>query len=290
MTSDGWIWGAADEAGTLNRIGPAEVKRAATLVCDGVVISLAQPLGKRTAVPPHRPGVQHFMDRDGGDYAAGARQPGGFQFAEDTLLLPLHVGTHVDALCHVWCQDRLYNGFPGSGTRSTTGAMKLGVDKMPPSVTRGVLLDFVKLRGGPLPDGAAIDAAEVERAFAAAGTTPQPGDAILMRTGWLERQQSGAPISFNDEPGIETSAARLFSAAGIGLLGADNYAIEVLPFAKGTIFPVHQHLIRDHGMPLLEGLSLAALAAQATRPFMFAMAPLPIEGGTASPVAPMAIL
>ncbi len=290
MTAAGWIWGEADEAGTLNRIGPAETRRAAALVCDGVVISLAQPLGKRTAVPPHRPGVQHFMDRDGGDYAAGARQPGGFQFAEDTLLLPLHVGTHIDALCHVWCQDRLYNNFPGSGTRSTTGAMKLGVDKMPPSVTRGVLLDFVKLRGAPLPDGAAIDAGEVERAFAAAGTTPQPGDAILMRTGWLERQQSGAAISFNDEPGIEISAARLFSAAGIALLGADNYAIEVLPFAKGTIFPVHQHLIRDHGMPLLEGLALADLAVQATRPFMFAMAPLPIEGGTASPVAPMAIL
>ncbi len=230
------------------------------------------------------------MDRDGGDYAAGARQPGGFQFAEDTLLLPLHVGTHVDALCHVWCQDRLYNGFPGTGTRSTTGATRLGVDKMPPTVTRGVLLDFVKLHGAPLPDGTPITAEDVERAFIAAGTTPQAGDAILMRTGWIERQQAGEPISFNAEPGIEISAARLFSAANVALIGADNYAIEVLPFAKGAIFPVHQHLIRDHGMPLLEGLSLSVLAAHVRRPFMFAMAPLPIEGGTASPVAPMAIL
>ena len=86
------------------------------------------------------------------------------------------------------------------------------------------------------------------------------------------------------------SAARLLSGAKVALIGADNYAIEVLPFPAGAIFPVHQHLIRDHGMPLLEGLALAELAAQVRRPFLFAMAPLPIAGATASPVAPMAIL
>ena len=32
---------------------------------------------------------------------------GGFQFAEDTVVLPLHIGTHIDALCHAWCDDGL---------------------------------------------------------------------------------------------------------------------------------------------------------------------------------------
>ena len=96
-------WGTDDEAGALNHIGVAQVQRAAALVRTGQVIRLAQPLSRHTPVPAHRTGLQHFMGRDGGDYAAGAGRPGGFQFAEDTVVMPLHIGTHIDALCHAWC-------------------------------------------------------------------------------------------------------------------------------------------------------------------------------------------
>ncbi len=76
----------------------------------------------------------------------------------------------------------------------------------------------------------------------------------------------------------------------MALVGADNYAIEVLPFPAGTVFPVHQCLIRNYGVPLLEGLSLRALAETGQGEFAFAAAPLPIVGGTASPIVPMAVL
>ena len=76
MSAEAWgTWGAEGERGALNRIGPAQVRDAAALVRTGVVLSLAQPLSPRTPVPPHRDAVMHFMDRDGGDYAAGARRP-----------------------------------------------------------------------------------------------------------------------------------------------------------------------------------------------------------------------
>ena len=157
VTREAWRrWGEDDERGALNHIAAAQIRGAAALVRSGEVLSLAQPLSPRTPVPRHRAGVQHFMGRDGGDYAAGARRPGGFQFAEDTVMLPLHIGTHIDALCHAWYDDALYNGFPGSGTRSTSGATRCGIDKMGPIVGRGVLLDIAGARGGPLPDGAAI--------------------------------------------------------------------------------------------------------------------------------------
>jgi kynurenine formamidase len=291
MTEEAWnLWGAEDEKGALNRIGPAEVRAAAALVKTGQVLSLAQKLSPRTAVPPHRNGVMHFMDRDGGDYAAGARQPGGFQFAEDTLLLPLHVGTHIDALCHVWHDDKLYNGFPGDGTRSTNGAARCGIDKMPPIFTRGLLLDIVRLRGANVPDGESIGLAELRAAAAQAEVSPAEGDAVLIRTGWLERQQAGEAISFNAEPGIDLEAGLWLAQSGVALIGADNYAIEVLPFPEGKVFPVHQCLIRDYGIPLLEGLSLRALSDTGAGAFAFAAAPLPIVGGTASPIVPMAIL
>ena len=103
MSQESWgRWGSEDERGALNHIGSEDVRRAAGLVRSGEVLSLAQSLSARTPVPKHRAGIQHFMGRDGGDYAAGARRPGGFQFAEDTAVMPLHIGTHIDALCHAW--------------------------------------------------------------------------------------------------------------------------------------------------------------------------------------------
>jgi hypothetical protein len=136
---DAWgRWGAEDERGAVNMIGPNEVRRAAGLIKSGHVIPLGQPISPKTPVPPHRAPMQHFMNRDGGDYAAGGKRPGGFQFGEDTVVMPLQFATHVDALCHAWCDDQLYNGFSSTGTRSTTRATRCGVEKMGTIVTRGV--------------------------------------------------------------------------------------------------------------------------------------------------------
>jgi kynurenine formamidase len=283
-------WGTDDERGALNHIGPDRVRRATGLVQSGHVVNLAQPLSPRTPVPKHRSGIQHFMTRDGGDYAAGARRPGGFQFAEDTVVMPLHIGTHIDALCHAWCDDCLYNGFPGRGTRSTSGALRCGIDKMPPIVTRGVLLDLAGLHGGPLDAGASIGRADLIRATEVAAVGIEAGDAVLIRTGWQEAQAGSADISFDAEPGIDVEAALWLAESGVAVVGADNFAIEAIPFPPGTVFPVHQRLIRDFGIPLLEGLVLHSLAEHRRGQFLFVAAPLPVVGGTGSPLTPVAVL
>src|SRR2546429_4258662 len=172
-------WGGDDERGALNAIGPEQVRRAIGLVRSGQIVVLGHPMSPKTPVPNHRSPMQHFMDRDGGDYAAGAKRPGGFQFAEDTVVLPLQFATHVDALCHAWTDDKLYNGFPSVGTRSTTRATRCGIEKMGPIVSRGVLLDMVRATGGPLPIGATVSRAMVESAAAHAPAALGP------RQGWL---------------------------------------------------------------------------------------------------------
>ena len=283
-------WGAEDERGALNYIGPAEVRRATALVRSGEVLRLAQLLSAKTPVPAHRCGLQHFMGRDGGDYAAGAGRPGGFQFAEDSVMMPLHIGTHVDALCHAWYDDQLYNGYLGNTIRSTTGAARLGVEKMPPIVTRGVLLDLVRLKGRVLADGESIGIADLQAAAAAAGVLPGRGDAVLLRTGWLEAQKGVKKVDFNAEPGIDTDAAQWLAECCVAMVGADNFAIEVLPFPEGKVFPVHQLLIRDFGVPLLEGLMLDPLVASGRHEFLFIASPLPIVGATGSPLAPVVVL
>jgi len=283
-------WGTEDERGALNHIGPEQVRRATTLVRTGEVLRLAQLLSSRTPVPSHRCGLQHFMGRDGGDYAAGAKRPGGFQFAEDTVVMPLHIGTHVDALCHAWYDDQLYNGYLGNTLRSTTGASRLGIEKMPPGVTRGILLDLVRLKGRVLENGETVGRADLEAAAKAAGVQPEKGDAVLLRTGWLEARKGVKNPSFNEEPGIDVEGALWLAGLDVAMVGADNFAVEVLPFPTGTVFPVHQRLIRDFGIPLLEGLMLDPLVASGRHEFMFVASPLPIVGATGSPLAPIAVL
>ena len=143
MAENNWgRWGSDDELGALNWLNSKLVLEALKLVREGRVFSLAIPIGQDTPMPAHRHAPAHFMDRDGGDYAAGAKRPGGLQFAEDTILLSTHTGTHIDSLAHVWYEDQLYNGFPANTIRSTTGAQRCGINKLGPLVGRGILLDL----------------------------------------------------------------------------------------------------------------------------------------------------
>ena len=283
-------WGPEDEAGSFNLIGPAQVKRAAGLVRTGEVLRLAQPLSHKTPVPRHRSGMQHFMGRDGGDYAAGAKRPGGFQFAEDTVVMPLHIGTHIDALCHAWCEEKMFNGYRETTMRSTSGATRLGVEKMPPAFTRGVLIDMVRLRRRIMHVGEVISRQDIETCLSNTGLRVEPGDAVLLHTGWLASQLNNTDIDFNQEPGIDHEAGLWLAQQDVALIGADNFAVEVLPFAPGTVFPVHQCVIRDFGIPLLEGLMLEPLTKTGRADFLFVAAALPIVGATGSPLTPLAIL
>jgi kynurenine formamidase len=86
------------------------------------------------------------------------------------------------------------------------------------------------------------------------------------------------------------AAARWLAERGVAAVGADNFAVEHIPFPPEKVFPVHQCLIRDFGIPLIEGLVLAPLAEAGASSFLFMAAPLPIRGATGSPLAPLAVL
>lgn len=280
-------WGADDEIGAPNLVGPEQVKAAGAMIAQGRILRLGMDLGPATVVPPHRKRVERHMTRDGGDYAAGARRPGGFQFAEEVWSFAAHSGTHIDALSHAWYDDEIYNGFPGAGTRTTTGAKRCGAEKLTPLVTRGVLLDVAP--GSSLPASTPVTAARLQATAEAAGVTLRPGDVVLIRTGWVGAM-IGDPAGYCDhEPGIDLGAAQWLADADVAAVGADNYAIEAQPSAPGTMFPVHQLLLRDCGIPLIENMVLDALAAEGVAEFCFVAAPLPLVGGTAGPVSPLAI-
>ncbi|TFD02977.1 cyclase family protein [Cryobacterium sp. TMT1-66-1] len=287
---DNWgRWGDLDEIGAPNLIDHAKVRDAVGLVNQGRVISLAQPLGPAAGVPGHRNRGSRFMDRDAGDYALGARSPGGFRFAEDTVQLSTHSGTHMDALAHVWEGDELFNGHSSANVRSTTGAKKLGADKLQPCVTRGVLLDFVAATGSGLPSSTPIGSVELVEAYRRANVTPSPGDAVLLRTGWWD-STGFSDEYFALEPGLSDDGAQWLAERDVAYVGADNYAVEVQPDPGGATFPVHLRLLHKFGVPLIENLDLRELAGTGIGTFLLVLAPIGLQGSTGSPLNPLAVV
>lgn len=284
-------WGPQDERGAANLMTPAQVKAAASMVRSGRVFSLSLPISARDVpVLPGRASPQHFMRRDGGDYAAGLTRKGGFETTDDVVLLPTHAGTHIDALAHVADGGRLYNGYALSGVRSN-GAAHCGIDKLPALVGRGVLLDLCALNGvGLLEPGYVITPEDLQACEERQSVSVAEGVVVLIRTGWLDVfRREGPQAFFGSEPGIGMAAAKWLAERDAAAIGADNYAVEVVPTEDGRPGPVHRVLVRDCGIYLMEMLVLDELAAAGVGEFLFVAAPLPIAGGVGSPINPIAI-
>jgi len=184
------------------------------------VVSLALPMiAGQGPIASMRAPMQHFMLRDGGDYAAGRPERGGMGWADDSILVACHGTTHLDALAHVWQDGQLWNGFPAARV-SSQGAAYCGIEKAGPVVTRGLFLDFAG-QGPGLAPGEAITAAQLADAVRAAGLTPAPGDALLLRTGWLRQWRDGA-AGVDSCPGLDAGCADWLRDSEIALVGADN--------------------------------------------------------------------
>jgi kynurenine formamidase len=286
---NGWgRWGPDDELGALNLLGPAEVLRGLGAVRDGTVLSLAAPIvsGQGFGIAG-RPAPAHYMMRDGGDYAAGLPERAGFGFADDAVILATHGVTHVDALAHVWQNGQMYNGIP-SATVSSRGAARLGIEKMRPVITRGVFVDGAP--GGVRDAADRIHADELARLLAAGGSELVPGDALLVRTGWLPAATAGHADA-SAWPGLDRDCGDWLAERGVVLVGADNVAVEAYPSGDpGCQVPLHIGLLRGHGVYLAELMDLEQLAAAGRSTFLFLLAPLRLVGAVGSPVAPVAVL
>jgi hypothetical protein len=288
---DGWgRWGADDERGAANLVDGQATGRGLQAVRQRRVVSLAAPIvANRGPGVAGRPAPQHFMIRDGGDYAAGLPERAGFGFADDYLALPTHGVPHLDALAHVWQGGQLYNGHPATAVTSR-GAAKCGIEKAGPIVTRGVLADLVPPGERWLPPGTRVSAGRLRQALTAAGITLERGDALLVRTGWQQAWAAGQADA-TSWPGLDAGCAEFLAGCGIAVVAADNPGVEAFPSGDpGCQVPLHVALLRGHGIYFCELLDLAELAAAGQPGFLFVVAPLPIAGAVGSPVAPVAVV
>lgn len=284
----GGRFGPDDERGAANLVDMAATLRGVAAAGQGRVVPLAVPIvnNDRGAAADMRAAPQHFMTRDGGDYAAGLPERAGYGFSDDVIVLPTHGTTHIDALSHVWRDGSMYNGYPATSVTSR-GARRCGIDKLGAIATRALFVDF----GNDSEAGAvrAITSAELQDKIAATGITPEPGDALLVRTGWLKAWREGRADK-KATAGLHHDCADWIVRSGISLVAADNIAVEVIPSRDpGCAMPLHIAVTRDNGVYLAELLDLEALAQAAPACVMLVVAPLGIKGGVGSPITPVAI-
>jgi len=297
MTANWGRWGEDDEIGALNLITAEKRLAALRIPTTGQAISMGQDI-QAAGVPMAQDGIRgfhlrptHFMMYDGGDEASGCSTRGDNYFsAEDYLGLRIHgVTTHVDALSHGWKDETLYNGYSRNVINSF-GAGKLGIQNATSFVTRGVLFDVARTQG--VRSLAVDQRVTVEHLKACHDVVLEPGDAVVVRTGWrnvyYDDPQTYDQLAW---PGLDFEAASWLAAQDVVLVGADTVGVEFAApgFVEGGSRG-HGLLLRDYGMYILELLDLEELSAAHVNEFLFMMAPLRITGGTGSPVNPIALL
>ncbi len=294
MSQHSWYpskWGAEDEVGALQAITPAKIVEAARLVKKGRTYNLAHILEEGI---PSLPFHGQFLYSTFRRHSLDLKSPGKLNDAggmNTRLEMADHTGTHIDGLNHVSIGERLYNGYISDDIMGTFGTTKLGIEKTPPILTRGVLIDVASSSGVQALDGGyAISAKEIRECLNANHLAVSPGDAVLVRTGWGRYWMSDNSKFLGPVPGIDLSAAEWLEREGATVVGSDTWNVEVDPTtpARGAD-AVHQHLITKSGIRMIENLSLEELSQDRVGEFLFVCLPLRIRGGTGSPVTPVAV-
>ena len=97
-----------------------------------------------------------------------------------------------------------------------TGLKELGTEKIPPIVTRGVLLDMAALRGvETVPEGTVYNRAEIEAAVKKQGTPIRKGDVVLFHSGRHAKLATNRGQWWQMHPGPGVEGALYLAADGV---------------------------------------------------------------------------
>ena len=285
-------WGPEDQRGAANRLTPAKVMEANKLIKTGKIYQLGK-------VYEH--GIPLFGSRHYSLIIVGG--PSGGPLGDNKLVWHDEmfsgeigqIGTQFDGLGHIGTrmgnEDVFYNGFKRSDFSKAYGLEKLGVENVGVFFTRGVLIDVAGYKGVErLEVGYVITVADIEGALKKQNVSVGEGDVVIFRTGhgtlWMKDNET-----FNaGQPGIGMAAGQWLVDQKIAMVAGDTWGLEVVPGEDPALaFPVHQLLIVQHGIYILENLDLEELAKDQAYEFAFVFSPLRLKGGTGSPGNPIAV-
>jgi kynurenine formamidase len=271
-------FGKDDQTGATNRVSPAVTKAAAAEVQTGKVTTMTFPLVD---------GVPLFGTRftktilTSNTMAPGASLgENNLTYMEDTWLSQSHVGTHLDGVGHIGRGDCYYNQTPMGKYINQNNMTRLGLEHLKSFATRGVIIDLVKvyqdggkLHANPacknpcLDKGTVVTPQDLQAGLKMYNVTLREGDAVFLNTGWgdLFAQYPAQNVLYNSgEPGIGNDAAKWLVDQKVILVGSDTWAVEVIPGeSKDLAFTVHQMLLTDNGIHIIENVKTDLIAAEA---------------------------
>ena len=295
-------WGKDDQIGTLNHVTPNDIVAAGKLIRKGRVfalgLSLKEPI--QSGLFGGRWNPIHTMLATGTDAAAGNQdKPFPYlRYADDAINMPCQASTQWDALCHIFLDDKMYNGFDATEV-DARGAKKLGIEHVRDKMAgRGVLLDIARWKGlDYLPDGYAISNADLDGCAAAQGVTVGRADFVIVRTGQQERclaAKDWSGYAGGNAPGLAFDTCYWIHEKSLAAICLDTWGCEVRPNETNEANqPWHWVVIPVMGLSMGEIFYVKELAedcsADKVYEFFFNAPPLHLPGGAGSPINPQAI-
>jgi kynurenine formamidase len=277
-------WGDDDQRGAINLITPEKRVRSAQLVRSGRSVSISRDFpkipGRNNPMP-----AQHFVQM----HQNGVTDYYGIVYHG-------YVTTHVDALCHVWDDEGMWGGRNAKDVIDTmlTGTRWGGIEHWRDGITtRGVLLDVPKHRGEPyVTVDKPVHGGELAAIVKAEGIELEPGDALVVYSG-REAYQAEHPDWSGyrpPSPGLHASCLPFLRDNDVSVLAWD--LMDAAPNEYGLPWTVHGAIFA-YGIALLDNALLQPLAeacaAERRYEFMLTFAPIPVVGGTGSPVNPIVL-
>jgi kynurenine formamidase len=291
-------WGEDDQAGTLNYITADSVRAATALVRDGVHVSCSAVIKAETEPDQILGPPQRYMVSTGDSAHPGDSPDRAGWGPIEYIGLTFHgfTVTHIDALCHNVWQGKMYNGKPASMVTTRSGALVESVLAARSGiVTRGVVLDIAAVRGKRwLDPGEGVYPEDLELAEERQGVRVGEGDAVLIRTGYdLRRREFGQDAKLVGQPGWHVASLPWLHERRVAVIGSDSCQ-EVVPSGYDElVHPVHKIGIVAMGLWLIDNMQLEQVVqlcvARNRWQFCLTVAPLLIDGGTGSPVNPIAL-
>jgi kynurenine formamidase len=282
-------WGPTDEIGAANLLTPALAAEAAKLVKTGKTYSLGFETNSQTAAyAPRTWGVTVVQPGQAGGISLGGTKT---TYNDDIYMGWVGTGSQIDGLGHIGIDNVYYNCNKNSEFAQANGLKKLGIEKLPPFVTRGIVLDMTAYFGTDMvKEGVAFNRKEIDEQAKRQGIEIKKGDVVLFHTGWQALEGKDNKRFLAGEPGLGKEGALYLASKEVVAIGADTWALEVIPFEKDVgVFEVHQILLAKNGIYILENMNTGPLVKDKAYEFMFVLGASRITGGVQAIINPVAI-
>jgi hypothetical protein len=303
-------YGPGDRLGTYREVDDAKRRRALSL------LDLSRPIrtfNLSDGIEPGYPGAgdrtyeQHLVVSgfDPGPEFSGeclSTEPYGenrLAFCEERFSGTYNMSSKVNGFAHAGVGDVFFDGLRGPEIAAATGIIDLDVTTWgPPLLTRGILLDVLALHARTtgnvestangrhtLPGNYRVTVEDLQACLEHKGIAGiEPGDAVMLRTGWVNIARSDAERFLRESPGAWLRETRWLADFRPALVSTDSFMWGLFDPAVtgGRTAMGHQVLLVERGVRLGEGMYCEELADSNVSTFVFCHAPMPARGAVSS--------